>query len=116
MENNRKKANTFLKLFVPEFRNEAMRIVRDCDQVSEATKSTNPRDLVKLEFKFKPGMKWKVYQHFVWVIANKYLSVSQSELIAYLAENTNLASNENIKTRKDTIKRALNRRKNIYHQ
>ena len=61
-------------------------------------------------------MKWKVYQRFVWVIAKGYLSVSQPELIAYLAENTNLASNENIKTRKDTIKRALNRRKNIYHQ
>lgn len=76
------------------------------------SKGTKPEELVWLEFDFNKIYKAVIYRDLVQAVVEKWLQVSMKDLARYMAMYSNLADNEDLRIRTETIYRELKNYKN----
>lgn len=114
MKKKSERAQTLLGLFLPHFWPKVKEAIMVCELVSEATKSINPEEIVRLDFDFKRGDRVKVYREFVHAITKGWMAVNVTVLSDYLAENSNLSTNSDSNIRRETIRRLIGNYKEKY--
>lgn len=88
-------------------------IVMQWDRFMTGTsKGTKPENLIRIEFDFDKIYKAVIYRDLVQAVIEHWLQVPMKDVARYMAKNSNLADNEDIEIRTQTIYRELKNYKN----
>ena len=73
-----------------------------------------PEELVWIEFDFTKIKKGRIYRDLACAIRNSYFQTTMKALAIYLSKNSNLADNEILETRVNTIYHNIKKYKTVY--
>jgi hypothetical protein len=109
MRQDIKREKSLLGLFYPAYRRNIKEMIKECPYMKDYLKVMCPEEIVEIEFDLVRGDKLRVYREISYMIKNGWLMISVKGLSRYLAEHSNLADNENYKTRAETIRGYIRR-------
>lgn len=111
----KKREQSLLGLIMPEKWRYFREIVKGWEYAF-AGSSTNkkPEELQWIEFDFSKINKGKIYRDFARAIRNSWLKSSMKAMAEYFSENSNLADNEILEVRINTIYHNIKKYKKMY--
>ena len=110
-----KREQSLLGLIVPVKWRYFREIVKCWEHAFTGTSvNKRPEELQWIEFDFSKIKKGEIYRDLACAIRNSWLKTTMKALAIYLSENSNLADNEMLETRVNTIYHNIKKYKTMY--
>lgn len=111
----KKREQSLLGLIMPEKWRYFREIVKGWEYAfSGSSTNKKPEELQWIEFDFSKINKGKIYRDFARAIRNSWVKSSMKAMAEYFSENSNLADNEILEVRINTIYHNIKKYKKMY--